>query len=469
MLAPDQFPVPDDHLTRSTRETLRKTLLEGQATIGVVGLGYVGLPLAVEFAKRGFATLGIDLDERRVADIAARRNYIDDVADQDLAYVVEDGRFRAQADFGAADVPDVLFICVPTPVRESKDPDTSYIRSAAEAIAQRLRRGQLIVLKSTTYPDTTEGLVLPILEKAARVRGLTLGEDYFLAFSPERVDPGNRQFTTANTPVVVGGVTAACTDLAALAMEQVVTSVHRVSSPKVAEMEKLLENIFRSVNIALVNELARLCDRMGDISMWEVVEAAATKPFGYMPFYPGPGLGGHCIPIDPYYLSWLARRYDFETSFITLSARVNEEMPFYVADAVVHAVAEQPVRLREARVLILGMAFKRNVDDTRHAPAFKIIELLLDQGLQHVDYSDPHVPEVEVPLPGGARTFRSVDLSPQAVGAYDVVVLVTDHEAFPYEMIVDAATAIIDTRNAFGPYLKPEHRAKVRLLGGGQR
>ena len=446
-------------------ERLKAKLSDRSARIGVVGLGYVGLPLAVEFGAAGFRTLGIDLNTERVRALNAGTNYIQDVEDEALARVVEAGLFRASDRFDGAAEADVIFICVPTPVNPNKDPDTSYIRSAAEALAPHLHEGQLVILKSTTYPGTTEELVRPILDEAARELGLTLGKDYFLAFSPERIDPGNTQFTTANTPVVVGGVTEACTDVASLAMGQVVAHVHRVTSPKVAEMEKLLENIFRSVNIALVNELARLCDRVGGISMWEVVEAAATKPFGYMPFYPGPGLGGHCIPIDPYYLSWMARKYDFETNFITLSARVNEEMPHYVVDAVMQAVASQPVRLSEAKVLILGAAFKKNVDDTRHSPTLKLMELLGAAGFDGVDYSDPFVPSLAVPA--GGQTFRreSVPLTPETVRAYDVVALVTDHDDFPYEMIAREAKWIVDTRNAFAHVEAPS--ATIRVLGGG--
>ncbi|MGI9174475.1 MAG: nucleotide sugar dehydrogenase, partial [Rhodothermales bacterium] len=282
---------------------------------------------------------------------------------------------------------------------------------------------------------------------------------------PERIDPGNQQFTTTNTPVVVGGVTNACTELACLAMQQVVALVHPVSSPKVAEMEKLLENIFRSVNIALVNELARLCDRMGGISIWEVVEAAATKPFGYMPFYPGPGLGGHCIPIDPYYLSWLARRYDFETNFITLSARTNEAMPFYVVDAVVGAVAEQPIRLEDAKVLVLGVAFKKDVDDVRHSPALKVMALLRERGVGQLDYSDPHVPILKLQTSGSETEYASVDVTEETLQQYSVVVILTDHSAFPYATIAKHARALVDTRNALKHI--PHNRDKVALLGGG--
>ena len=444
---------------------LQEKIQNKEATIGVVGLGYVGLPLGVEFAAQGFRTIGIETSRERVLRLNAGQNYIQDVEDAAFLRVQEAGTFVAEDDFASASDVDIFFICVPTPVTAHKDPDTTYIESATRSIAKHLRAGQLVILKSTTYPDTTEGLVQPILEEAAKAQGLHLGRDFFLAFSPERIDPGNQQFTTANTPVVVGGVTNACTELACLVMQQVVALVHPVSSPKVAEMEKLLENIFRSVNIALVNELARLCDRMGGISIWEVVEAAATKPFGYMPFYPGPGLGGHCIPIDPYYLSWLARRYDFETNFITLSARTNEAMPFYVVDAVVGAVAEQPIRLEDAKVLILGVAFKKDVDDVRHSPALKVMELLRERGVGHLHYSDPHVPSLKLRTSGSKTEYASVDITEETLQQYNVVVILTDHSAFPYATIAKHARALVDTRNALKHI--PHNRDKVALLGGG--
>jgi len=444
----------------------RARLSSREAVIGVVGLGYVGLPLAVEFAAKGFRVHGIDLSSDRVERIAAGSNYIDDVADADFGRATRSGRFTASTGFDAAALCDVVFICVPTPVTIHKDPDVSYIREATLALAPHLRSGQAVVLKSTTYPNTTEGLVQPILQEAADRKGLELGRDWFLAFSPERIDPGNRQFTTANTPVVVGGVTPNCTDVAAEAMGQVVDSVHRVSGPKVAEMEKLLENIFRSVNIALVNELARLCDRIGGVSMWEVVEAASTKPFGFMPFQPGPGLGGHCIPIDPYYLSWLARRYDFETSFITLSAHTNEEMPYYVVDGLLKAIADHPVRMSEARVLILGVAFKRNVDDTRHTPAEKVIEILYEKGFRNVTISDPHVPEFEADVRGGKRRFVSEPLTRELLESHDAAIILTDHDAFDYELIARHASLVLDTRNAMARVSHDPDR--VALLGGGR-
>ncbi len=445
---------------------LRKKVVTKEAVIGVAGLGYVGLPLAMAYANQGFRTLGIDLDAERIRRLKAGQSYIQDVDDGAVQHAVRAGQLIAGDDYTSIGKAEVVFICVPTPVTPHKDPDTRYIEAATRSIAEHLRKGQLIVLKSTTFPNTTQELVEPILEAAASARGLQLGRDYFLAFSPERVDPGNQKFTTENTPVVVGGVTRACTEIATLALEQIVTHVHPVSSPRVAEMGKLLENIFRSVNIALVNELAKLCDRMEGLSIWEVIGAAATKPFGFMPFYPGPGLGGHCIPIDPYYLSWLARKYDFETSFITLAARINEEMPFYVSNAVLRAIAGQPVCLREAQVLILGVAFKRDVDDTRHSPALKVIEILKGQGVRHIAYSDPYVSRLAVRLPHETLEMESVELSAEMLREQDVVVILTDHSAFPYACIAEHARAIVDTRNALRGISHERH--KVILLGGGQ-
>ena len=446
-------------------QELRSKIEQCKATIGVVGLGYVGLPLAVEFAHKGFVTRGIDLDKERVHQLNAGHNYNQDLPDEQVEHVVNSGYLLADDNFSYAPNIDVFFICVPTPVTIHKDPDTRYIESATKAIASHIRPGQLIVLKSTTYPNTTEGVMLPILEAAAAEKQLEIGRDVFLAFSPERIDPGNKQFNTTNTPIVVGGVTPTCTKLTAALLRHVVDHVHEVSSPKVAEMEKLLENTFRSVNIALVNELARLCDRMGGISMWEVVEAAATKPFGFMPFYPGPGLGGHCIPIDPYYLSWLARSYDFETGFITLASKVNEDMPYYVAEAVVRAIARQPVRLQDANVLVLGVAFKRDVDDTRHSPAIKVIELLQEKGLNEVNFSDPHVEHITVPEGRDGDTLRALSLNENALKQHHVAVILTDHTNFPYELIAKHAACIVDTRNALKDV--PHENDNVILLGGG--
>jgi UDP-N-acetyl-D-glucosamine dehydrogenase len=456
-----------DELPHAAADLATK-LEEGTATIGIIGLGYVGLPLAVEYADAGFETIGIDLDENRIQRLNNGDNYIDDLDDDHVRDLVESGTLTGETDFDRCAEIDVFFVCVPTPVTPSKDPDTSYIESASASIAEHLRPGQLVILKSTTYPDTTEGVVQPIIEERAAERDMALGEDFFLAFSPERIDPGNKEWTTANTPVVVGGTTATCGYLARVALETIIEHVFPVSNPKVAEMEKLLENIFRSVNIALVNELARLCDRIGGISMWEVIQAAATKPFGFMPFYPGPGLGGHCIPIDPHYLSWLARKYDFETSFITLSARVNESMPFYVTEAIVGSIAEQPIRLSEANVLILGVAFKGNVDDTRHSPAETIIKLLEEKNIGAIRYADPHVDEYSIRYrDGSSRPVEKVDMTPETLQSHDVVVIVTGHDAFDVHMIAEHAPSIVDTRNILDEISDPELRSKIRLLGGG--
>jgi UDP-N-acetyl-D-glucosamine dehydrogenase len=431
------------------------------AKIGVVGLGYVGLPLAIEFAKKGFETVGIDLDKTKIASLQKGKNYIQDIADEFVSEAVENGSFRAQSDYANAGELDVIYICVPTPFTTNKDPDITYITSAAEAIAATLRDGQLIILKSTTFPNTTEGTVQPIFETT----GKKVGEDFFLAFSPERIDPGNQKWTTANTPIVVGGVTPACTRLAVLANQQIIEHVVAVSGPKVAEMEKLLENIFRSVNIALVNELAKLCDRMGGISMWEVVDAAATKPFGYMPFYPGPGIGGHCILIDPYYLSWQARAYDFETNFITLAAETNESMPFYVKDLVFKAIADQPVRLRDAKILVLGVAFKRDVDDTRHSPAVRVMEILMQENVTDISYCDPFVEKLWV----AGRNFEAQPLDKKTLEAANVVIITTDHTQWDYAFIAQHAPHVIDTRNATKQISDPNVRKKIVLLGSGKR
>ncbi|MDZ7374219.1 MAG: nucleotide sugar dehydrogenase [candidate division KSB1 bacterium] len=430
-----------------------------EAKIGVIGLGYVGLPLAVEYAEKGFPTLGFDIDARKVEKIRRKENYILDIPNERLAACVESGKLEAFATFERLGECDVIYICVPTPFTPNKDPDISYIESASDEIRKRLRIGQLVILKSTTYPETTEKVVLPILERS----GLKVGEDFYLAFSPERIDPGNKKFTTANTPVVVGGVTKRCTELAALAIKQVVNKVHIVSSPRAAEMTKLLENIFRSVNIALVNELARLCDRMGGIDIWEVIEAASTKPFGFMPFYPGPGIGGHCILVDPYYLSWKAREYDFHTNFIELAAETNEDMPFYVLGMIRRALSEVGAPFRKARILIVGVAFKKDIDDTRNSPALKLIELLYERGATEVSYCDPFVPEVEVK----GHMLRSQPLSAELVQRSDVVVITTNHSNLDYKMIAEHARAIVDTRNALGKF--PAPKGILLRLGSGSR
>jgi UDP-N-acetyl-D-glucosamine dehydrogenase len=428
------------------------------AHIGVVGLGYVGLPLAVEYAAKGFRTTGIDLTLEKVEALNEGKSYINDVDGRILRRVVKKKLLHATTEYSTIADLDIIFICVPTPFTPNKEPDITFIIKAAEEIGKRLRRGQLIVLKSTTFPSTTEGVVQPILEKS----GLKVGKDFFLAFSPERIDPGNKRWHTGNTPVVVGGVTPRCTELTALISKQVVSEVISVSNPKVAEMEKLLENIFRSVNIALVNEMAQLCDRMGGMNIWEVIGAASTKPFGFMPFYPGPGIGGHCILVDPYYLAWQARQFDFQTNFITLAAETNENMPFYVKNMILREISLQPMSFREARILFLGIAFKRDVDDIRHSPAIKIMELLEQDGARNLKYHDPYVPVIRV----NSGSYTSVKLTKKEITEADCVVITTDHSSFDYSMIVRNAKCVVDTRNATKNVR--QGRKKIVVLGDGQ-
>jgi len=412
---------------------------EKRARIAVIGLGYVGLPLAVEKAKAGYHVVGIDRKKDRVDLVNRGENYIPDVLAQDLSEVVLAGRLSATQDFAVVADVDVVTICVPTPLDRNKQPDTSYIESVVEQSLPYLHKGQLVVLESTTYPGTTEEIILPQISS----RGLKVGADVFLAFSPERVDPGNAQYKTKNTPKVVGGVTPACTEVAKALYERVINgTVMAVSSPRVAEMEKLLENIFRIVNISLVNELALLCERMG-IDIWEVIEAAKTKPFGFMPFYPGPGLGGHCIPLDPFYLSWKAKEYDFPTRFIELAGDVNDAMPYHVVERAMELLNRESKALRGARVLLLGMAYKRNIDDLRESPALKIARLLLDRGAT-LSYHDPYIPSAEVE----GLFLRSVPLTAKSVEACDLVLITTDHSNVDYKLVVEHAKLVFDTRNA---------------------
>jgi len=425
--------------------SLEQSIKRGQAHVAVIGLGYVGLPLAVEFARVGFPTVGVDTDARRVAAINRGESYIPDVPNPQLGEVIASGKLKATVDYDVLSAVDVVFICVPTPFTATKAPDISSVVTAAEGIAQRLRPGQLIVLQSTTHPGTTEEDVLPILERS----GLRGGHDFHLAFSPERTNPGDRQFTVANTPKVVGGLTSRCTELARSLLTTITPEVHALSSPRAAEMTKLLENIFRSVNIALVNELAKLAERMG-IDIWEVIEAASTKPFGFMPFYPGAGVGGHCIPVDPYYLSWKAREYDFYTKFIEFAAEVNQSMPYHLVGKVVEALNLHGKPLRGSRLLILGVAFKRDIDDPRNSPAERVIELLLDGGAS-VLYNDPYVPRLSV----GHDVFyrenpllESQPLTDELIASVDCVVIVTGHTAYDYQRIVATAKAVVDSCNA---------------------
>ncbi len=420
--------------------SLEQKINDKSAKVGIVGLGYVGLPLAVEFASKGFYVLGIDTDRTKVENINRGTNYIRDIDDSRLELLTKDGSLEATTMYGRAGEMDIIYICVPTPFTPNKEPDITYIKDATNNIAEHLRKEQLIILKSTTFPETTEKVMLPILEST----GLKVGKDFYLAYSPERIDPGRKDFTTATTPVIVGGVTEKCTRLATRACEQIVSKIVPVSSPRTAEMAKLLENIFRSVNIALLNELAQLCDRMGNIDIWEVVDAAATKPFGFMPFYPGPGIGGHCILVDPYYLSWKAKEYDFHSDFIELAARTNENMPFYVMDLIIRSLSMSGASLKSAKLLFLGVAFKKDVDDIRNSPALKVMELLLQRGAQNLSYNDPHVKSVKL----GERMLESQNLTDDVIGKADCVIITTAHSSYDFEKIVQNAKLVVDTRNA---------------------
>lgn len=435
------------HQQHQQHQQLEERIADRSAAVGVVGMGYVGLPLAVALAEAEFKVVGIDVDEGKVAAIRAGRSPIRDVGADRVADLVERGRLAASASFSVVPDCDVLFVCVPTPFDANKTPDLSYVHAAADGIADHLRRGQLVVIQSTTYPGTTQEAVRPRLERG----GLCAGRDFYLAFSPERIDPGVSEHTVLNTPKVVGGVTPTCGALAAAILSTLGPPVHLVSSPQVAEMTKLLENIFRAVNIALVNELAVLCERMG-IDMWEVVDAAATKPFGFMPFRPGAGVGGHCIPIDPYYLAWKAREYDFSTRFIELAADINQAMPAHAVNLVRRALSDAGHGVRGARVLVLGVAFKPNVDDPRNSPAERIIELLLEGGAE-VRYHDPFIPEFHV----GANVFHrepevltSVPLTDAEIAAADVVVIVAGHGGIDYDHVARQARLVVDTANTTG-------------------
>jgi UDP-N-acetyl-D-glucosamine dehydrogenase len=425
--------------------TTNTALLEGirgrSLHIGIIGLGYVGLPLAVEFANAGFSVTGFDIDERKIKEINAGRSYIPDVPPDEIAHAVKTGKLCATSDMSRLGSMDVIDICVPTPLRKTKDPDLSFIITAVDAAAPGLRAGQLVILESTTYPGTTDEVVQPRLE----ANGLKAGVDFFLAFSPERIDPGNAQYTTKTIPKVVGGIGPASTQAAAALYASVVTSVVPVSSTRVAEMVKLLENTFRAVNIGLVNEIALMCHNM-NIDVWEVIDAAKTKPFGFMPFYPGPGLGGHCIPIDPFYLSWKARQTGFEARFIELAGHVNASMPEYVVQRVADALNSVSKPVKGSRVHLFGVAYKRDVNDMRESPALDIRELLLRRGAR-VSYTDPYVPR----LSEAGKDLEAIPFDAAVTTAWDCAVITTDHTSFDYARIA-ALPLIVDTRNALkGP------------------
>ena len=422
----------------SIKKELQKKIIDGSATCGIIGLGYVGLPLAVELAEAGFPVVGLDKSSDKTEAVNRGESYIPDVPADQVAQHVETGKLSATTDLTAIGKCDVVCICVPTPLNKTRDPDISYIISALEdATVPNLHPGMLIVLESTTYPGTTDEVMVPALTRT----GLKVGEDIFVAFSPERVDPGNPRFQTGNIPKVVGGATVACTEIATLFYQQFLDTVFPVSSASVAEMVKIHENTFRSVNIGLVNELAVMCDRLG-IDVWEVIEGAATKPFGFMPFYPGPGLGGHCIPIDPYYLSWKARSVGFEARFIELAGQVNSFMPLHVVQKASDALNDASKALKGAKILVIGVAYKKNIDDERESPAIDIIDRLLAKGAD-VTYTDPYIPELDV----GSTVLKQVEMTPELLSGCDLALIITDHDDFDYKLILNEAPLILDTRN----------------------
>jgi len=437
-------------LTEAGQALLQK-LDARTATCGVIGLGYVGLPLVVELAHAGFDVVGIDVDQRRIDAVNKGESYIGDVPSDVLAPLVEAGKIRAGMPGELLRACDTISICVPTPLRKSKDPDISYIVAASREVVRHLRKGQLIILESTTYPGTTEEVILPEL----RSTGLEVGADIFLAFSPERVDPGNPVYKTKNTPKVVGGVTPACSRLAHALYASAIDTVVRVSSPSAAEMVKLLENTFRSVNIGLVNEVAIMCRKLG-CDVWEVIEAAATKPFGFMPFFPGPGLGGHCIPIDPHYLSWKLKTLNYNARFIELAGEINSQMPGYVVDLCSDALNNAKKAINGSRILVLGVAYKKDVDDCRESPALDIIELLAGRG-GDVCYSDPHVPQVQV----DGETLESLPCDEDQLRSADLVVVATDHSAFDPSLISSAAALVVDARNLLKEHPDPKRIVKL--------
>ncbi|HEX2664145.1 MAG TPA: nucleotide sugar dehydrogenase [Candidatus Acidoferrum sp.] len=437
-----------------------------QLKVAIIGCGYVGLPLALRFAEAGHRVTGFDTDPDKVSMLNAGRSYIQHIPPNKIQQFVISRHFSATTDFAKLKDADAVLICVPTPLDERREPDLSYVERTALSIYPHLQKGQLIVLESTTYPGTTEDLVLPILERSGLSCPISFGQesqdlncDFYLAFSPEREDPGNKQFGLAQIPKIVGGLNPASGRAAQALYSQVVARVVPVSSTRAAEMAKLLENIFRCVNIALVNELKQLCLRM-NMDIWEIIDAAATKPFGYMPFYPGPGLGGHCIPVDPYYLSWKAREYDFATRFIELAGEVNTAMPYHVVDATANALNHQRKSMKGSKILLLGVAYKKDVDDLRESPSLKIMQLLQQRGAA-LDYNDPYFPQLHKMRHYNYENMKSVPLDPQTLASYDAVVIATDHSSYDYAAIVDSAKLVIDTRNATRRVVR--HREKIVL------
>jgi len=416
---------------------LKNKIQNKSAKVGILGLGYVGLPLALEFAKAGFHVTGFEIDKNKVQSLNKGISYIGDIADRELAPLVKAKTFFATTDFSHLKSMDVSIICVPTPLNKTKDPDISFIKASAQEIATYLHKDQLVVLESTTYPGTTRDFVLPLLEEA----GFKVGKDIFLAFSPERIDPANKQYTLSNTPKVVGGITPLCTELSVLLYQQVVQKVVPVTSPESAELVKLLENTFRAVNIGLVNEMALICDRL-NLNVWEVINAAKTKPYGFMPFYPGPGLGGHCIPVDPHYLSWKMKALNFSARFIELAGEVNSHMPEFVVEKITRALNARKKAVNGSRIVVLGVAYKADVSDVRESPALDVIHLLLEDGA-HVEYHDPYVPSIRLPN----HVLKSKAYSPALLRSADAVVIITNHSTFKPQPILSSGRLVIDTRN----------------------
>jgi len=438
--------------TNASSELIAK-IKNRTANVGVIGLGYVGLPLSIELANVGFKVTGFDISEDKVKMLNKGKSDIDDVQNSEVKNAIQSGNFRATTDFKLFRKMDTLSICVPTPLSKTKDPDVSYILNAVNKIKQYLKKGTLVVLESTTYPGTTEDLILPILEES----NMKVGVDFFLSFSPERVDPGNAKYTTKNTPRVVGGITPTCTRVSKVFYEQTIHGIHAVSSTRAAEMVKLLENTFRSVNIGLVNEVALMCDRLG-LDVWEIIDAAASKPFGFMPFYPGPGLGGHCIPIDPHYLSWKLKSLNYYARFIELAGDINSSMPEYVTHRITAMLNKRFARsLNKSTILVLGVAYKRDIKDLRESPALDVIKLLENRGAR-IYYNDPFVPTFE----WNHAKYKSSRLSKELVKKADLVVILTDHTSYDYQWIVDNARAVFDTRNATKTVKK--HRQKIERL-----
>lgn len=421
------------------------------AVVSIIGMGYVGLPLALEFAEKGFVTIGFDIDEKKIPRLNAGQSYIKHIKGEKIKKAVESKKFSATSDFSRLAETEMIIICVPTPLNDHREPDMTYIENSGRAIAQYLKKGQFIALESSTYPGTTEEILQPLFEEAPLTQGIqnekfVVGKDFYLAFSPEREDPNNSKYSTSTIPKVVGGVTPDCLEIAVALYDKVIVKTVPVSSPRAAEATKLLENIYRSINIALVNELKIVFDRM-NIDVWEVVDAAATKPFGFQPFYPGPGLGGHCIPIDPFYLTWKAREYDINTKFIELAGEINTFMPYYVIEKATEVLNKNKKSINGANVLILGAAYKKDIDDMRESPSLKLIELLRAKGAS-VSYNDPYVPELPVTRKYDYK-MTSIDLTKENLEKYDLVLLSTDHTNYDYKFISEHSHLILDTRNAF--------------------